>query len=178
MQRILRASAQKLRGGCRNFRRGRKGRSWRAGVTRLLSVAADDAGAEVGEGFDVARRTGVVRAKAALLGSEAKGEGDVKRLEGFHLAVKPALPAGTIAVGPTEAGAELLDAEFAEPADGVLEAMVLEMEPLADAELGRVAGKLRESTFGRAIFAKKAHVKVAIVGGAFGFAMASGSRPG
>src|SRR4051812_12940947 len=55
--------------------------------------------------------------------------------------------------------------------------MVLKMEPLAEAQPRCVAPKVLQRQFRRAVLAQKAHVEMAVVGGAFGLPMPRGSGP-
>jgi hypothetical protein len=101
----------------------------------------------------------VVGAEAAGAGGEAEGDGDVEAVEGLHLAVEPGEPALAVRVGPREAGAELVHAEALEPTDRLVEAWVLEVEPLADAEVGRERREVPERALGRPVLAQEAHVE-------------------
>src|SRR5689334_9983731 len=83
-------------------------------------VAPRHAGAKLGELLDALRRAGVVGVHAAVLGSEAVGDGHVERLERPHLAVKPGVGVGAEGVGPAQARAEVGDAEVFEQTDAVV----------------------------------------------------------
>src|SRR5438477_10776978 len=72
----------------------------------------------------------------------------------------------------------MTDAEPLEPADRVIEARVLEMEPLANAELRRVAGKMFERRLGRSILAEESHVEVPVIGRTLGLLVARRGGPG
>ena len=78
-----------------------------------------------------------MRPQAAALGRETERQRDGERLERLHLAVEPRLRVRALPVGPAQAGAEVPDAELLQPADAALEPRVLEVEPLADPEVGR-----------------------------------------
>ena len=56
--------------------------------------------------------------------------------------------------------------------------MVLVVEPLAQADLRGVVRKMAGGAFRSAVLVQQAHVEVAVIGGAFGFAVARGGRPG
>ncbi len=58
-------------------------------------------------------------------------------------AIEPALRVRTQPVRPAEARAKLPDAQLFQPSDCIVEAWILEVEPLADAERGRVSGEVR-----------------------------------
>src|SRR3972149_212165 len=89
--------------------------------------------AEISELLRHPRRARMVRLYAACLRGEAEGQSDVEVLERPHLPVEPGEREWTVAVRPAEAGAELFYPEPLEPLHGVVEPVVLEVEPLADA---------------------------------------------
>src|SRR5919201_4339537 len=139
-------------------------------------VPARDARAELGELFRVARRTGVMRLHAALHGGEAVREREAEVVERGHLAIEPLLPARPIAVRPRQACAQIRHAELAQPPHRFIEAVVFEMEPLADAYFGRVLREEPHRTFWRAIFAQQSHVEVAVVRRTLFLPVAPGGR--
>src|SRR3954451_21652585 len=75
----------------------------------LRGVAARHRRAEVGERGDLARRTGVVRLEAMLLGCEAERHGQIEAVERAHHAVEPRLGVRPQPVGPTEPGSQMTD---------------------------------------------------------------------
>ena len=55
--------------------------------------------------------------------------------------------------------------------------MILEMEPLTDAKLGRISGKFSSRKFWAAVFANKAHIKVPVIRRPFRFPVPRRRRP-
>src|SRR5579871_77157 len=96
------------------------------------SIAADHLCAEFRELLDALRRTCMVRLDAAAFRRETECDGHVKLFESVHLPIEPFLCIRAQAVGPTEAGAEVFNAQLPQPSHSVLEPVILEMEPLAD----------------------------------------------
>src|SRR5438477_10278464 len=90
------------------------------------------------------RWAGVMRRDAAMLWRKAECQCRVEFLERLHLSIKPRLGVRAIAVGPAQSGAQILHAQFAHPLRSLIEAVILKMKPLADAELGRVFRKQLE----------------------------------
>src|ERR671912_443944 len=133
--------------------------------------------AEFRERFRMRRRTGVVAAHALAVRREAEGHRRLEFLERFHLPVEPVLPTGAIAVGPAEARAQVRNAEILHPAHSAVEPGIVEMEPLHDAHLRRVPTEVIERELGRSVFPDEAHVEVAVVRGAFRFAVARRRSP-
>ena len=84
----------------------------------------------------------MVRADAARLRRKTERQRDVKLLQRSHLAVEPLQGIRAEAVRPAQAGPQVGDAQAPQPADRVLQAGVLEMEPLADPQRWRVLGEL------------------------------------
>ena len=113
-----------------------------------------------------------------MLGREAEGDGDVEVAQRLHLPVEPAERVGAEAVGPGKAGAEIGHAEPLHPGHRVVEPVVLEVEPLAEAQFGRVARELLDRGLRRAVLAQEAHGEVAVVGGALGLLVARRRFPG
>ena len=66
---------------------------------------------------------------------------------------------GPKTVGPGEPSAQMDDAEPLHPGDRLLEAVILEMEPLAEAHLRRELGEALERRLGRSVLAQQAHAK-------------------
>src|SRR5690606_33898467 len=113
---------------------GRRLRCRAGGLDVGGHVPLDDLGGEPCEFLGDPGRRGV--AWPAPAGGRCVAEGDrrVEVGERFHLAVEPVERAGTVPVAPAYAGAQTAHAESAHPFDGLVEARVLEVEPLADAE--------------------------------------------
>src|SRR5690606_15364265 len=91
-----------------------------------------------------------------------------------HLTVEPRLRVRPVPVRPAQSRAQLPYAHPAEPLHRALDAMILEVEPLADSE-GRI--EVRDGWFGCSVIPNETHVEVAVVGTAFAFAMARGGFP-
>src|SRR5204863_6730959 len=118
-------------------------------------IAPDHARAEIGELVDVFRGARVMRTHAGALGRKAERQGDVERFERLHLAVEPCLRVRPVPVRPAQAGTQMSDAEPLQPADGAIEAWILEVKPLADAELGRALREARRRAFWGAVLAQQ-----------------------
>ena len=116
----------------------------------------------------------------AMLGREAEGDGDVERLERPHLPVEPARRAsGRKLSAQLRPVRRWRTPRSLQPAHRVVEPVILEVEPLADAELGRVArAKCRSAQLRRAVLAQQAHVEVAVVGRALRLAVPRRGGPG
>lgn len=76
----------------------------------------------------------MMRLQPAGLGCEAESDGDVEAVEELHLPIEPAVRSGAEAVRPAQAGTQIAHPEIPHQADGLLQAVILEMKPLADAE--------------------------------------------
>src|ERR1043165_493895 len=92
--------------------------------------------AELGKLLNVPRRAGMVRAHAVGFRSEAESESNLKIFQRAHLPIKPGERPRPQTVRPAKARPYIADAEIAQPARCRLEAVILKMKPLADAELG------------------------------------------
>src|SRR6202043_3125263 len=97
---------------------------------------------------------------------------------GLHLPVKPRFGVRPEAISPTQSRPQMAYPKLAQPANGIVQSMILEVEPLADPDFRRVAVKAAQSTLGTAILSQQSHVKMTIVGGTLRFAMARGGGPG
>src|SRR5690606_33306638 len=111
-------------------------------------------------------RTRMVRHEPLGFGREAKSERDLERLQRAHHTVEPSIRTGAQAVRPAQPRAQVADAEPAQPSDRVVQAMILEVEPLADPELRRVPGKARERDLRGSVLTHESHVEMTVVGGA------------
>ena len=114
----------------------------------MRRIASHHASTELGEFLRLLRWAGVMRLDAAVLRCEAKGRGNVEIVERPHLPIEPAVGVGTEAVRPAQAGAYLAHAEPLQPTHGIVEAVVFEVEPLADAQRRGVARDCRTACFG------------------------------
>src|SRR5687768_7758855 len=104
-----------------------------------------------------------MRPDSLCLRCEAEREGDLEGLERAHLAVEPGLGVRAEAVGPAHAGAEMANAKLLQPRHGLIEPVILEVQPLADAERRRVVAELLQGTLGSAVLPEQAHVEMAVV---------------
>src|ERR1043166_8268615 len=134
--------------------------------------------AEFGKLSDVFRRARVMRPHAAFFRCETERYRDLEIFEGGHLAIEPCERRWAEGVRPAQPGSEIANTEFFEPFDGAIETMVLEVKPLADADLGGEFREMLAGELGRAIFPKKPHVEMAIISGPFGFTVPRRRRPG
>ncbi len=108
---------------------------------------------------------------------EAEGHGHVEVGQRLHLPVEPAERVGAEAVGPGQARAQVRHAEPLHPGDGVVEAVVVVVEPLAEAEVGRVPAELFQRLLRAAVLVEQAHGEMPVVGGALGLAVARRRLP-
>jgi hypothetical protein len=69
---------------------------------------------------------------------EAESQRHVELGQRVHLAVEPVERVGTETIGPGQASPEMPDAEAAHPVHGIVQAMVLEVKPLAQSHGPRV----------------------------------------
>src|SRR5215471_10003483 len=101
-------------------------------------------GGEVSEIFAVFWRAGVMRDHAQMLRRETQREGCREFVDRLHLAIEPGVGSGSERIGPAQAGSQIIYVKAAQPLDGILKAMIFEVEPLADAQpRGKMfAGKL------------------------------------
>src|SRR5437868_9533280 len=144
---------------------------------RRRSVPAAHARAELGEFLVDLRRAGVMRRNAAMFGRETERERNLEILKCLHLPIEPGECIGAETIRPGEAGAQMLDSKALQPTHRVVEAMILEMEPLADPECGRVACEPLGRELGGSVLAQQTHGEMPIISGAFGLLMAGRRRP-
>src|SRR5687768_15461233 len=104
-----------------------------------------------------------------MLGSKAVGERNIKTVECSHLPIEPVVGVLTKAVGPADAGPHVFHTKVAQQACCLVQSMVLEVNPLADTQLGRKVRELLQRELGAAVLAYEAHVEVTVVRGAFSF---------
>src|SRR3954469_18833439 len=71
----------------------------------------------------------------------------------------------------------MLDAEPLKPSNGVVQPMVLEVKPLANAHLRRPPAEMLQRELGRSVLAQQAHGKMPIVSGPFCLAVPRCRRP-
>src|SRR5579884_1217833 len=114
-------------------------------------ITPDHAAAEFGELLRVRRWAGVMRAHAAMFGGKTECHRYVEALQRLHLPVEPRLRIGPEAVRPADAGPQIFDAQSPQAVNRVIESMVLEMEPLADAHVRRELVEDLCRQFGRAV---------------------------
>src|SRR5690349_8716017 len=118
-----------------------------------------------------------MRLNALVLRSETVRDCNVEWLESFHLPVEPVERVRTIRVGPTDSGPKVFHAEILQMPHRIVQAVVFKVKPLTDADVRGVLVKVLVRELWSAILAKQAHVEVAIVRGALGFAMPGCRRP-
>src|SRR3954463_3858514 len=109
----------------------------------------------------------------AVFGRKAERQRHLEFREGVHLSIEPLDGVGAEAVGPGEAGSEMLYAEAAHPAHGLLQTVIVEMKPLAQPHHVRILFEGLASDFRRAVLAQQSHVEVPIVGRSLGLPMPS-----
>src|SRR5204862_7168719 len=71
----------------------------------------------------------------------------------------------------------MLDAEPLQPGRSVVEPVILEMKPLADAERRRVIGEMPRRSLRRAVLTQQPHVEMPVIGPALGLLVAGRRRP-
>src|SRR4051794_21021647 len=114
---------------------------------------------------------------SAVLGSEAEGDSDMELLQRLHLPIKPLFPTGAETVSPAQTCAQVFHSQFPQPGDSVIQPVILKVEPLADAKVGREFREMFQRPFRRAVLLQKTHVEMAVVRRALGFAVACRCRP-
>src|SRR5207249_336154 len=134
--------------------------------------------AKLGEALRTTRRTGMVRLDALRFRSETKSQGNVKLLQCAHLAVEPFERPRPQAVGPAQAGPDVSYPQLPQPSYCIMEPMIIEMEPLANADRGSVAREVTGREFRNPVLSQQPHMEVAIVGRALRFAVTCGRWPG
>jgi hypothetical protein len=134
--------------------------------------------AEIRELLNALRWARIVREHAARLWGETKRQSDLEFLEGAHLSVEPIYRLRTQAISPAQPRTQVLNAQTVQPEDRVVEPVILEVKPLANAEVRRILREGLQGEFGRAILAQQPHVKVPVIGRPFRLAMSGRGRPG
>src|SRR5690349_24495608 len=133
-----------------------------AAVHHASGVAANHGDAEIGERVHVAWRARVVWLEAAGFGGEAEGRGQFEAVERRHHAIEPAARAGPKPIGPAQARTEPFDSQLFQPLDGAVEARILEVEPLADAERRRELTEPPKRELRGAVFSQQSHVEMPV----------------
>src|SRR3954468_19052335 len=146
-------------------------------MTSCLTISPHLLRTEVCKPHDITGRAGVVRPHAFALGREAEGQRHLKGLQRAHLPIEPGLRVRPEAVSPAQSRTDVGYTQIAHPPDRIVQPVVLEVEPLAQPELGRMLRKLAQRELRRPIFAQQPHIKVAVIRRSFGFAVPSGRRP-
>src|SRR3954451_14176493 len=121
-------------------------------MTSCLAITPHLLRAEICKPRDIARRARVVGPYAFTLGSEAERERHADPLQGTHLPIEPRLRAGPEAVRPAQARSQVRYTQFAHPVHRIVEARILEVEPLAEAQFGRERCEIVQRQLGRAVF--------------------------
>jgi hypothetical protein len=96
-----------------------------------------------------------MRLDPGRLWREAEGQSDIEFVEGRHLPVKPGVCVGPEAVSPAQAGSQIPDPQTTKPADGVVQTVVLKVEPLTDAHVRRVLAELIGGGLRTAVLSQK-----------------------
>jgi len=112
-----------------------------------------------------------------MLRREAECQSDIERLQRPHLPVEPRIRVFAKAIGPAQTGSQMLYPKFLQPGDSIVETMILEMEPLANTERGRVIAEMAHRQLRRAVFAQQPHVEMPVIGRTFGLPMPRGCGP-
>src|SRR5690606_18504233 len=86
-----------------------------------------------------------------------------------HLPIEPFERIWAKAVGPRQAGPQMSDPEPFHPRDGILQPVVFEMKPLAQAKCRSEFSESVERELWRTVLAQDAHVEVPVIGGPFRF---------
>src|SRR5919197_1518305 len=94
--------------------------------------------AEIRELLNALRWARIVREHAARLWGETKRQSDLEFLEGAHLSVEPIYRLRTQAISPAQPRTQVLNAQTVQPEDRVVEPVILEVKPLANAEVRRI----------------------------------------
>src|SRR5690606_28120557 len=123
------------------------------------SVSADHIAAKAREFVRHQRGARMMRHEAAMLWREAEGSGYVKVRQRFHLPVEPVERIRPETVGPRKAGTNAGHTQPLHPFHGIVQPVILEMEPLHQPNFWRVLGEMFKRRLRRAIFAQKAHVE-------------------
>ena len=105
----------------------------------------------------------MVRPDSVVLRRKAECKGHVKILQLPHLAIEPVRGIGPEIICRLRPRAQVLDSEFFEPPDGIIQPMIFKVEPLADAEFRRAAGKKFQRLFRRAILPQEPHIEVPVI---------------
>ena len=92
-----------------------------------------------------------MRLQSAVIGGKAESDRHVEIFERPHLAIEPHPGVGTKTIGPTEPGAQIANPEPLQPSYCIVEPVVVEMKPLADAQFRRAIRKAAGGAFRRAI---------------------------
>src|SRR5690349_25139986 len=104
---------------------------------------------------------------AAMLRREAEGDGDVEFCKRLHLPIEPGQRVGAEAVGPGQAGSQMANAEPAQPVNDLVDAVILEMKPLAGADGGSVLQRLLRARYGRADLAQQTALEIPVIEGSY-----------
>src|SRR3954470_7706060 len=147
-------------------------------ITSCLAISPHLLRTEVCKPHDITGRAGVVRPHAFTLGREAERQRHLKGLQRAHLPIEPGLRVRPETVDPTQSRTDVGYTQIAHPPDRIVQPVVLEVEPLAQPERGRMLSEFAQRELRRPIFAQQPHVKVSVIRRSFRFAVAGGRRPG
>src|SRR4029078_3991848 len=93
---------------------------------------------ELSELSHVLWRRRVMRLNAFVLGSKAVGDSCIEGLQSLYLPVEPINCIGTVRIRPTDPCPNVLHPEILQMTNGIVQSVILKMEPLADADFRRV----------------------------------------
>src|SRR5581483_3598814 len=105
----------------------------------------------------------VMRLHSAVLRRKTECDGHVEFFERLHLPVEPRLRVRPEAVGPAQTGSEITDSQAAQPVYCRIEPMILEVKPLADAELRRIFREALRRDLRCAVFVQQAHIEMTVI---------------
>ena len=113
-----------------------------------------------------------------MLGREAEGDGHVEIGRAPPSAGRTSRARSAESCPPSESPVRrYVTPSSLHPAHGVVQPVVLEMEPLADAQFRGESRELVERRLGRAVLAQQPHVEMAVVGRALPPPCGGSSRP-
>jgi hypothetical protein len=112
-----------------------------------------------------------------VLRGEAQSRGHLELLEGAHHAIEPRKGSRSEAVGPAQPRTHISDTEVAEYLDSFFEAMVLEVKPLADSQLGGMASEGLQSGLCGSVLTNQPEIEMPVIRRALGLLMPRRRRP-
>ena len=98
-----------------------------------------------------------------MFGRETKGERHLKINQRVHLSIKPGVGLWPKTISPAQTSTHIFDPKLAQVPDCFIQAVILKMKPLANAEVRRELWKQTKSAFWFSVFPQQAHVKMPII---------------